>query len=781
MRYGRTMGATALVFCALAVPAGAALAPLDGQVNNDPSAATGIDPAKNAGASDVVGGALTAGALEIPWATFEQDTTGAQNVFVRAFKNGAWVTEGFPATLNIDPTKEAEGPSIDFAGADRTVPWVAWYEPNDAFGDPTQVFASRFAADAAAQGGGRWVPEGQDRAAGAKVPSLNIHTTRTAEDPAVAGGATLAGAAPVPWVAWKEADGGATDATSTFQVFVAKGVKLAAAGANCPPGTKPAGAASVGTFCWQQVGLDRLNATAGTPSAAGDPSLSVDPTRNSQLPDMAFTGPGDTVAWVVWYEEDASTLPGLTDTNEQVFAAKLVADAGADGGFHWQAVGNGTAGKANTLDTSGANGFGACTATKADEEACTLNKVATNGAENPRVATGSLAPGAPTVPWVVWQEHQGGPAGTPGIFVSRLVGGDHFELFNGGSPISNPLNESTDADITFSGHVPYISWHENVGGQERLFTGHFEGGAAAPAFKLDTPDGIAASGFGLTAGLRSPISSTCTATPFSADGTTCRGGAAGTPFTLFTDGSADGGRLIGEAYAPTDVTTGAASAITASGATLAGSANPGGAPVKTRFDAGTTTAYGTSAASTLLGASTTLQPFAATVGGLPAASTIHYRATASSDFTTVAGADRTFTTTAQTAPAANKRPSSRITGLKKKVHRRTFKRIKGKASDPDGGVRRVDIAIVRLVDGAKASRARCLVLSSKGTLKPGKTAKGRCVPSFLKAKGTTSWSFKLKKKLPRGRYVVYSRATDKQGLKQKGFTSKSRKTFRVVR
>ena len=43
-----------------------------------------------------------------------------------------------------------------------------------------------------------------------------------------------------------------------------------------------------------------------------------------------------------------------------MFAAKGVADATADGGFHWQAVGNGTAGKTNILDTQGAHGFGAC-------------------------------------------------------------------------------------------------------------------------------------------------------------------------------------------------------------------------------------------------------------------------------------------------------------------------------------------------------------------------------------------------------------------------------------
>ena len=56
--------------------------------------------------------------------------------------------------------------------------------------------------------------------------------------------------------------------------------------------------------------------------------------------------------WVVWYEK--GDRHAALRTNEQVFAAKAVADttAGA-GGFHWQAVGNGTAGQTNVLDAAG--------------------------------------------------------------------------------------------------------------------------------------------------------------------------------------------------------------------------------------------------------------------------------------------------------------------------------------------------------------------------------------------------------------------------------------------
>ena len=67
--------------------------------------------------------------VNVPWATFEQQTGGSQQIFVRAFKT-ARGRPGLARSLNIDQSQEAEAPSIDFAGAGRTVPWVAWYEPN---------------------------------------------------------------------------------------------------------------------------------------------------------------------------------------------------------------------------------------------------------------------------------------------------------------------------------------------------------------------------------------------------------------------------------------------------------------------------------------------------------------------------------------------------------------------------------------------------------------------------------------------------------------------------
>jgi len=54
------------------------------QVNKDTP--NGIDPTRNGGHTDIVGGSLTAGTAEVPWITFEQQATGSQHIFVRAFK-----------------------------------------------------------------------------------------------------------------------------------------------------------------------------------------------------------------------------------------------------------------------------------------------------------------------------------------------------------------------------------------------------------------------------------------------------------------------------------------------------------------------------------------------------------------------------------------------------------------------------------------------------------------------------------------------------------------------
>src|SRR3954454_1203504 len=545
MRRGATLGAVAATCLGTAATGTASLQqlPPGGQVNDD--VAAGIDPARDASAPDVVGGSLVAGGIRVPWAAFEQQTAGEKQIFVRAFKNGVWRTQG--QSLNIDRNKEAEAPSIDFAGTGRTVPWTAWYEPNNNLpGGKTNIFASRFAA---AQN--KWIPEGQDRAANhAGIPSLNIHTDKEAESPAVAGGAATAGNDPVPWVAWQEKDGG-DDATATDQIFVSRGIKQTDCSAN-----QPGGGTSVSAFCWQQVGNGRLKADSHDPGP--DPTLNVDPTREGVEPDIAFTGPTDTVPWVVWYEIGDTGITGL-HSNDMVFAAKAVNDG--NGKFHWVVVGNRAS---DTLDNSGNNTFGGAAESATAEGDASLNADPDKGAEDPRVASGTLTPGGTTAPWVAWAEDTA--SGHNAIFVSRLVGGTHFELANGGKPVSTPASDAEDPDITFSGNTPYVTWHSN----DRVVAGHF---ANLTTFKVDTITPEKASG-------RSPVSSSNTSDPFTADGQTPPVGTVGTPFFLTLTGDPSPHKLLAHAYQVEDVRTQFASHVKGTTARLNGTLNRAGAPVK---------------------------------------------------------------------------------------------------------------------------------------------------------------------------------------------------------
>jgi hypothetical protein len=634
--------------CALAF----APLPSGGQVNDDLAAGinpmlgvSGADPAN----ADVVGGALTAGKVAVPWAIFRQlEAGGAKDqVFVRSFAQSAWSTRGsgtvggrssassaFSGSLNFDQGQDAEAPAIDFAGAGRTVPWATWYENTAGAGfGANNVFASRFDNTGDANQG-KWLFVGQSRGLGGgsvPVPSLNLHSNQSAENPSVAGGSAADPTKPGPWVTWQETGANAPGATKD-QIFVEK--PLGPGQANCigvtPAAADPA-AAPVGGFCWQQVGVERL----GT-----DPSLNVDRTRDGIEPDIAFTGANDTIPWVVWYERNTSA-DGL-HSNEMVFAAKAGAPSAStpptgtvDGGFNWTSVGSAGQG---VLDNSAHGGF--CGQSLANEAACSLNKDPDADAEDPRVAAGTMNPANPTVPWVAWDETV---AGHKQVFVSRLVGSGaaaHFQLANGDAPISTGAGDSTRPDITFAGNTPYVSWREDVGGAEQAFVGHFVN-AANPSFVLDGSDVSLAPT--AQADVREPVSSSCTADAFNADGAACQGGAVGTPFFLSTGGAGPLG-LFADAYEPRAPLTGAASAVTKSAATISGSVNPEGARVSVSFQFGRTTAYGQSTPAHKLGTDSSSVGFTGALAGLPAGTVIHYRAIAVSDFSTFFGADATLRT-----------------------------------------------------------------------------------------------------------------------------------------
>ncbi len=659
---GKRAGLAGIVVALAAAGSAAAFQqlPAGQQVNNDPGA--GINPnrpvnTEDPANSDVVGGSLVATKPLVPWAIFRQtESSGNQDqIFSRSFAAGAWTTRGngtvggrsstsptFSGSLNFDQGEDGEAPSIDFAGAGRTVPWASWYEHttgNPNFG-ADNIFASRFDNTSGDPNQGKWIFAGQGRGnggSGPDVPSLNIHTNRDAVNPVVQGGSAKVGNDPVPWVTWQERDGGSPGPN---QIFTSRAVKPTSA-PTCPnDGANPikpsTATGSNNGFCFQQVGIDRLGPGTGEfPTTTSDPSMNVDPSRDGVEPDMAFTGPSDTVPWVVWYEQNSSGV-GLKG-NELVFAAKATSNTTtADGGFQWTAVGIKGAGLLDTTGTtpSGNKHWGTCATSQTAEANCSINKNPNADAEDPRVASGTMTAGNPTVPWVVWDEGSAASPDDNSVFVARLVvtgATANFVIANNGQPIGT----GDRADITFSGNTPYVTWHHD----NHVVTGHF---TTPDSFVKDgapvgtkTPDSV-----------RAPISSGCIADPFSGDGAACQAGALGTPFFLFTDKGSGIARLFADAYQPTKPVTGGPAGVTSSTATIAGSVNPLGASVRVSFQFGTTTAYGHFTSTATTGPNDVSVVFVGHLSGLPAGTTIHYRAVATSDFGTLTGNDRTLRTKA---------------------------------------------------------------------------------------------------------------------------------------
>jgi hypothetical protein len=149
-----------------------------------------------------------------------------------------------------------------------------------------------------------------------------------------------------------------------------------------------------------------------------------------------------------------------------VFAAKAESDTGAGvlGAFHWHVIGNNGNGILNAATSC---------ATSADaEQACSLNSSPGANAEDPRVAAGTMNAANPTAPWVTWTETVGTHKQ---IFVSRFVAAPapHFQIVNGGNPISTAGVDSIRPDITFSGNTPHVTWREETPSGTMGFVGHF--------------------------------------------------------------------------------------------------------------------------------------------------------------------------------------------------------------------------------------------------------------------------------------------------------------------
>jgi hypothetical protein len=124
----------------------------------------------------------------------------------------------------------------------------------------------------------------------------------------------------------------------------------------------------------------------------------------------------------------------------------------------------------------------------------------------------------------------------------------------------------------------------------------------------------------------------------------------------------------------------------------------------------------------------------------------------------------------QPGGSADTPPEATIAKMAKAAKASKLKKFKGTAHD-DVSVARVDIALVKVKGG------KCTQMTSPGKFAP--LSKCEAPTKFLKAKGTTTWSYKLSKQLKKGSYVLYARATDGTGQVQGGFGPSSRRAFKI--
>ena len=115
---------------------------------------------------------------------------------------------------------------------------------------------------------------------------------------------------------------------------------------------------------------------------------------------------------------------------------------------------------------------------------------------------------------------------------------------------------------------------------------------------------------------------------------------------------------ISSAQTPPTATTGSASMVTSSKATLNGTVNPNGFSTNYYFQYGTTTSYVSSTPRTSAGSGKTPVSASASISGLTPNTTYHFRIVAISFAGTSYGNDNTFTT----SPPAQQLPPTVATG-----------------------------------------------------------------------------------------------------------------------
>jgi uncharacterized delta-60 repeat protein len=129
-------------------------------------------------------------------------------------------------------------------------------------------------------------------------------------------------------------------------------------------------------------------------------------------------------------------------------------------------------------------------------------------------------------------------------------------------------------------------------------------------------------------------------------------------------------------------------------------------------------------------------------------------------------------------------PDTNMKSVPRRLSLGALKAVRGTASDPGGeGLREVQVAFVRVFPAAASAsrhaKAGCASMSRSGRFgrrRVGHPGKG-CAQRWLTARGTAKWSFKLPRALPEGRYVVFCRAVDVQGIAENSFSRRDRNRY----